>query len=103
MHPVEHVHLTCLVRILQVAVIKVFLDVEDHLAIILVFHHEYARENAVEWQRVLSLQLNASILARVLIPSQEGCPVLIRHLVCPSADHLNRRGELGRLGIAELP
>ena len=103
MHPVEHVHLTCLVRILQVAVIKVFLDIEDHLAIILVFHHEYARENAIEWQRVLSLQLNASILARVLIPSQEGCPVLIRHLVCPSANHLHRRGELGRLGIAELP
>ena len=103
MHPVEHVHLACLVLILQVAVIKVLLDVEDHLAIILVFHHEDAREDAIEGQRVLTLQLNASILAGVLITSQEGRPVLIRHLIRATAHHLHGRGELGGLGIAELP
>ena len=103
MHPVEHVHLACLIRILQVAVIKVLLDVEDHLAIILVFHHEDAREDTVEWQRVLPLQLNASILPGVLISSQEGRPVLVRHLIRATAHHLHGRGELGRLGIAELP
>ena len=44
-------------------VIEVLLDTEDHLAIILVFHHEHSREDTAEGQRVLTLQLNVPVLS----------------------------------------
>ena len=46
-HPIEHVHLACLVRVLQVAVIEVLLEVNDDLAIVRIFHHEDAGEDAI--------------------------------------------------------
>ena len=38
-HPIEHMHLTSLVRILQVTVIEILLEINDDLTIILSVHH----------------------------------------------------------------
>ena len=55
MHPVEHMHLTGLVRILQVAIVEVLLEINDDLSIVLPVHHEDTGEDAVEGQRILTL------------------------------------------------
>ena len=103
MHPVEHMNLTCLVRILQVAVIKVLLNTIDDLAIVLSIHHEDTGEDAVPGKRVLSLQLDVSILACSLRARHESRPILVLHLVGAAADHLHRGLELTLLAVTELP
>ena len=55
MHPVEHMHLTGLVRILQMAIVEVLLEINDDLPIVLTVHHEDTCEDAVEGQRILTL------------------------------------------------
>ena len=84
-------------------IIKVLLQIEDHLTIVLVFHHEDSREDTVEGKWVLSLQLNATILAGVLRPCQESRPVLVCHLIGPTANHLHGCRKLSGFCIAELP
>ena len=54
-HPVEHMHLTGLVRILQMAIVEVLLEINDDLPIVLSVHHEDTCEAAVEGQRILTL------------------------------------------------
>ena len=103
MHPVEHMNLTCLVRILQMAVIKVLLNTIDDLAIVLSVHHENTGEDAVPGERVLSLQLDVSILTRSLRARHESRPILVLHLVGAAANHLHRGLELTLLAVAELP
>ena len=88
-HPIEHVHLACLVRVLQVAVIEVLLEVNDDLAIVRIFLHEYSSEDAVPRQWVLTLQLHVAVRSCALITGQESRPVLILHLVRATANHLN--------------
>ena len=102
-HPIEHVYLAGLVRVLQVAVIEVLLEVNDDLTIITILHHEDAGENAVPRQWVLALQLHVAVRSCALITGQERRPVLILHLVCTTAHHLDRCRELCGLCIAELP
>ena len=60
-HPIEHMHLACLVRVLQVAVIEVLLEVNDDLTIVTILHHEDAGEDGVPWQWVLTLQLHVAV------------------------------------------
>ena len=48
-------HLTGLVRILQTAIVKVLLEINDDLPIVLSVHHEDTCEDAVEGQRILTL------------------------------------------------
>ena len=103
MHPVEHMNLTCLVRILQVAVIKVLLNTIDDLAIVLSIHHEDTGEDTIPGERVLSLQLDVSILACSLRARHESRPILVLHLVGATADHLHRGLELTLLAVTELP
>ena len=88
-HPIEHVHLACLVRVLQVAVIEILLEVNDDLAIVRIFLHEYSSEDAVPRQWVLTLQLHVAVRSCALITGQECRPVLILHLVRATANHLN--------------
>ena len=88
-HPIEHVYLAGLVRVLQVAVVEVLLEVNDDLAIVTILHHEDASEDAVPWQRVLALQLHVSVCSCALITGQESRPVLILHLVRATANHLD--------------
>ena len=88
-HPIEHVHLACLIGVLQVAVIEVLLEVNDDLAIVTILHHEDAGEDAVPRQWVLTLKLHVAVRSCALITGQKRCPVLVLHLVCATAHHLD--------------
>ena len=66
-HPIEHMHLSCLIRVLQVAVVEVLLEVNDDLTIVTILHHEDAGEGAVPRKWVLALQLQVSVWSCVLI------------------------------------
>ena len=103
MHPVKHMHLTGLVLVLKMAVIKVLLEVEHDLTLIRSIHHEDSGGHTAIGQRVLALQLDIAILSGCLRASQERCPFLVGHRPGATAYHLHIGGETGWFAVTELP
>lgn len=94
-HEVEHVGLTHLVLILQVAVVEVLLDAPSRLGHLGVFriHHQHSVEGAAVGKWVLAL--NHELACTSLTCGHEWCTVLVCHWVVAASHNLERRFELG--------